>query len=73
MSKLNRKPIQIAVGVRQDDENDVITGDRIYALCDDGSIWYNDMLPTEDEWTWWNVPMVPQGERQDIGDAFERP
>jgi hypothetical protein len=70
--KLRRKVIQIAVGHRQDENNEVIDGDRIWALCDDGTIWYNEMDPQMDEWVWWTPPTVPQGPRQDIGDAFER-
>ena len=70
--KLLRKPIQIAIGQREDEDGDPIQGSRLFALCDDGSIWYNDMRPLNDEWVWWTLPTLPQGPRQDIGDAFER-
>jgi hypothetical protein len=56
--KLNRKPIQIAVGPqREDDEGrPVVHGCRLFALCDDGTIWYNDMTKNElDEWNWWEA------------------
>jgi hypothetical protein len=70
--RLTRKVIQIAIGHRQDEDNDVVGGDRLYALCDDGTIWYNEMDPTQDEWPWWTLHTVPQGPREDIGDAFDR-
>ena len=67
--KLNRKPIQIAVGPQPEDDEGrpVVHGCRLFALCDDGTIWYNDMTKNElDEWNWWEVPLVPQGPMEDI-------
>jgi hypothetical protein len=71
--KLTRKVIQIAIGSRHDEENEhPVTGDRIYALCDDSTIWFNDMSMGKNEWAWETMFTVPQGPRDDIGDAFGR-
>jgi hypothetical protein len=75
--RLTRKVVQIAIGHREGEDAieglPLPEGDRIYALCDDGTIWYNDMSLEKDEWQWWTMHTVPQGPREDIGDAFERP
>jgi hypothetical protein len=73
MRKLTRKVIQIAIGQREDEDNCPVSGSRLFALCDDGTIWYNDMVNNAaDEWPWWTLHTVPQGPREDVGDAFER-
>jgi hypothetical protein len=72
LRKLNRKVIQIAIGQREDDDNEPCAGSRLFAPCDDDTIWYNDMDASKDEWPWWTLHTVPQGPREDVGDAFER-
>jgi hypothetical protein len=70
---MNRRPIQIEIGQRQDDNDEPIQGDRLYVLCDDGTIWYNDLGEGwgNEEWKWWVVPAVPQGEREDLDLSTE--
>lgn len=36
-------------------------GHRLYALMEDGTIWYNDMRPEEDEGWYWRMVPAPKG------------
>jgi hypothetical protein len=76
MRKMSRTVIEIATCRREEVEDgygDPVAGTRLFALCDDGTIWYTDMVKNAaDEWNWWIMPTVPQGETEDIVDPSDR-
>ena len=75
--KIIRKPVQIAVARREeveDGEGEMVGGVRLFALCNDGTIWYTDMVQNvAQEWNWWIVPTIPQvgAEETDIMDPMD--
>ena len=56
---VTRKPIQIAIEPRTDVEH-VITEATLYALCDDGSLWFMQQIGSSDEWEWSRIVDIPQ-------------
>lgn len=52
-----RVVVQIAVGLR------TLEGEVLYALADDGSLWWIEAEePAEKEWAWRRLSEIPQGD-----------
>ena len=54
-----RRPIQIAIEPPTEVEH-VITEATLYALCDDGSLWFMQQIGAPEEWEWFRIRDVPQ-------------
>lgn len=59
-----RKPIQLAYASGDDNFYP-----RVYALCDDGSIWCLPLKPSGGD-TWQAVKSIPQGEKK-AGEVYD--
>ena len=73
------KVVQIAVGPYPNDRDEdgepyeyPGPGHRLYALCEDGSIWYSDMRD-EDGWYWYTVPSPQSRRREEQSEGNLKP
>ena len=66
VTKPRRKIIHIEIGTRYDDDGTEFVGDRIYALANDGTVWFMDIASGETQWL--TIHGLPQGPHEDIVD-----